>query len=66
MKLGSRRATDRYRVELINETALAILVLNEYDAEQWIPKSRIEFEDHKDGTCTIECDEQAAEDFGLV
>lgn len=59
--------TSQYKVHLLAETALAILIETEFGEEVWLPKKLIEeFVDNKDGTCSFECSDKIAEDKGLV
>lgn len=55
------------QVELVRDDDKAILVMNEYEKEVWLPKSQlVEFKDRKDGTCDITITEQLATEKELV
>lgn len=58
---------EEYNLELMDTTALAILVVSEHGNNVWLPRSVIkDFVDHDDGTCTFTVSDEIATEKELI
>lgn len=55
-----------YTLEFVTETATDICVNTEFGKKVWLQKSKIDWKDNEDGTCTVTVPEWLATDKGLV